>query len=71
MSSMKKRMRATWASNNQVISLFIYNEMETKLQSMKTWGQTDEIQDGFKLIKLIRDITHKQDETAQAMLDVV
>jgi len=38
---------------------------------MKTWSEIDESQDGLKLIKLIQDITHKRDETAQAMLDVV
>ena len=45
--------------------------METKLQGMKTWSKIDETQDGLKLIKLIHDITHKRDETAQVMLDVV
>ena len=45
--------------------------METKLQGMKTWSDIDETQYGLMLIKLIRDITHKRDETAQAMLDVV
>ena len=45
--------------------------METKLQGMKTWSDIDETQDGLMLIKLLRDITHKRDETAQAMLDVV
>ena len=70
-----KRMKAMWASNNQVIfNLFISHcspEMETKLQGLKTWGKIDKTQDGLKLIKLIRDITYKRDETAQAMLDVV
>ena len=67
-----KRMKATWASNNQVIfNLFISHcspEMETKLQGMKAQSEIDESQDG---LKLIRDIMHKQDKTAQAMLDVV
>ena len=45
--------------------------METKLQGMKTWSEIDETQDGLMLIKLIRNITHKRGETAQAMLDVV
>ena len=70
-----KRMKATWASNNQVIfNLFISHcspEMETKLQGMRTWSVIDETQDGLMLIRLIRDITHKHDETTQAMLDVV
>ena len=70
-----KKLQATWASNNQIIfNLFISHcspEMETKLQGMKTWSEIDETQDGLMLIKLIRDITHKRDETAQAMLDVV
>ena len=43
--------------------------METKLQGMNAWRQIDETQDRLKLI--IRDITHKPDETAQAMLEVV
>ena len=68
-------MKATWASNNQVIfNLFLSHcspEMETKLQGMKTWSEINETQDGLKLIKLIRNITHNRDETAQAMLDVV
>ncbi len=45
--------------------------METKLQGMKIWSEIDETQDGLMLIKLIRDITHKRDETTQAMLVVV
>ena len=45
--------------------------METKLQGMKIWSEIDETQDGLMLIKLIRDITHKRNETVQAMLDVV
>ena len=64
-----KKMKALWASNNQVIfNLFISNcppEMETKLQGMKTWSEIDETQDGLMLIKLVCDITHKRDETAQ------
>ena len=70
-----KRMKATWASDNQVIfDLFIPHcspKMERKLQGMKTWNEIDETHDGLKLIKLIRDITYKRDETSQAMLDVV
>ena len=41
-----KKMKATWASNNQVIfNLFLSHcspEMETKLQGMKTWSDIDE-----------------------------
>ena len=38
---------------------------------MKTLSKIDETQDGLMLIKLIWDITHKRDEMAQAMMDVV
>ena len=38
---------------------------------MNTWSKIEESQDGIKLITLVRDITHKRDETAQAILDVV
>jgi len=68
-------MKAMWASNNQIIfDLFLSHyspEMKTKLQGVKTWSKIDKSQDGLKLIRLVRDIMHKQDETAQAMLDVV
>jgi len=68
-------MKATWASNNQIIfNLFLSHcspEMETKLQGMKTWSKIAESQYGLKLIRLICDITHKHNEMAQAMLDLV
>jgi len=37
---------------------------------MTTWSKIEKSQDGLKLIRLICDITHKEDETAQAILDV-
>ena len=47
-----KKMKATWASNNQVIfNLFVSHcspEIETKLQGMKTWSKIDKSKDGLK-----------------------
>ena len=67
-----KKMKATWASDNQVIfNLFISHcspKMETKLQGMKTWSNINDSQNGLKLTTLIHDVTHKQDETAKAMM---
>ena len=45
--------------------------METKLQIMETWGTIDPKQDSLGLIALIRDVIHRRDEMAQAMLDIV
>ena len=39
--------------------------METKFQGMETWGTINPKQDGLGIISLIRDVTHKRDETAQ------
>ena len=45
--------------------------METTLQDWETQSTGEMAQDGLGPIKLIRDITHKRDKTAQAMLDLV
>ena len=43
--------------------------METNLQGMETWVTINPKQDGFGMISLIRDVKHRRDETAQAVLD--
>ena len=45
--------------------------METKLQGMETWGKIDPKQDGSGMVALIQDVTHRHDDTVQAMLDIV
>ena len=45
--------------------------METKLQGMETWGKIDPKQDGSGIVALIQDVTHRHDDTVQAMLDIV
>ena len=45
--------------------------METKLQIMETCGTIDPKQDSLGLISLIRDVIHRRDDMAQAMIDIV
>ena len=45
--------------------------MDTKLQGMETWVIIKPNQDVLGMIYLVRNVTHKRYETAQAILDIV
>ena len=43
-------------------------ELETKLKEMSNWAKISADRDAIELVKLIRGITHKHDETAQGTM---
>ena len=74
MESLINQNKKTWTTNNQVMySLFLSHctpGIETKLQGMETCDTIDTKQDGLGMISLIRDVTHRRDETEHVMLDI-
>ena len=64
-----------WTTNNQVVyNLFpphFTPEMDTNLQGLETWGTINTKKDGLGLITLICNVTHRRDDTAQAMANTV
>ena len=45
--------------------------METKLQGMETWGTIKPKYDSLGLIYLIRNVTHRRDDTAHEIIGIV